>query len=120
MFTRLKSSYLELLKISYVYLDRIRIRTYLCPRFNAKRKIIMMRSFCFATLLSLFVLAVSAQNTSQRIIANNEGLHIGGYGQIDMNLQSEDNIHHNAKLDIHRLVTFLGYNFNDKVSFISS
>jgi hypothetical protein len=79
----------------------------------------MMRSFCFTTLLSLFVLAVSAQNTSQRIIANNEGLHIGGYGQIDMNLQSEDNIHHNAKLDIHRLVTFLGYNFNDKVSFIS-
>lgn len=69
--------------------------------------------------LCLSILSVYSQNTSQRIIANNEGLHIGGYGQIDMNLQSEDDIHHNAKLDVHRLVTFLGYNFNDKVSFIS-
>ena len=62
-------------------------------------------------------LNISAQNTAERIIANNEGLHIGGYGQIDMNLQSEDNTHYNSKLDVHRLVTFLGYNFNDKVSF---
>ena len=64
-------------------------------------------------------LNITAQNTAERIIANNEGLHIGGYGQIDMNLQSEDNTHYNSKLDVHRLVTFLGYNFNDKVSFVS-
>lgn len=61
----------------------------------------------------------TAQNTAERIIANNEGLHIGGYGQIDMNLPMADNTHYNAKLDVHRLVTFLGYNFNDKVSFVS-
>ena len=70
--------------------------------------------------LVLMVLVSSSQNTSERIIANNEGLHIGGYVQIDMNLPvSDDNIHNNAKLDVHRMVTFLGYNFNDKTSFVS-
>ena len=78
----------------------------------------MKRSVIF--LIVIFgSLKISAQNTAERIIANNEGLHIGGYGQIDMNLQSEDNTHYNSKLDVHRLVTFLGYNFNDKVSFVS-
>ena len=70
--------------------------------------------------LVLMVLVSSSQNTSERIIANNKGLHIGGYVQIDMNLPvSDDNIHNNAKLDVHRMVTFLGYNFNDKTSFVS-
>ena len=32
---------------------------------------------------------------------------------------SDDNIHNNGKLDVHRMVTFLGYNFNDKTSFVS-
>jgi hypothetical protein len=34
-------------------------------------------------------------------------------------INSDDNVHHNAKLDVHRFVTFLGYNFNDRVSFVS-
>ncbi|MEE2700445.1 MAG: porin [Bacteroidota bacterium] len=76
------------------------------------------------TILSVSViflaLGLSAQNTADRIIANNKGLHIGGYGQIDMNLPlSDENVHYNGKLDVHRLVTFLGYNFNEKVSFVS-
>ena len=77
------------------------------------KKLILSAAVVFTGLVA------SAQNTAERIIANNEGLHIGGYGQIDMNLQSADNTHYNAKLDVHRLVTFLGYNFNDKVSFVS-
>lgn len=76
------------------------------------------------TILSVSVVFLafvsSAQNTTERIIANNKGLHIGGYGQIDMNIQSsDDNVHYNGNLDVHRLVTFLGYNFNEKVSFVS-
>ena len=70
--------------------------------------------------LVLLAFVSNSQNTAERIIANNEGLHIGGYGQIDMNLPiSDGNIHNNAKFDVHRLVTFLGYNFNDKTSFVS-
>lgn len=79
-----------------------------------------MKKIILSAALALTAVSLSAQNTAERIIANNEGLHIGGYGQIDMKMpMSDDNTHHNAKLDVHRLVTFLGYNFNDKVSFVS-
>ena len=79
-----------------------------------------MKKIILIINLVLMVLVSSSQNTAERIIANNEGLHIGGYVQIDMNLPvSDDNIHNNAKLDVHRMVTFLGYNFNDKTSFVS-
>jgi hypothetical protein len=61
-----------------------------------------------------------AQNSAEKIIAGNVGLHIGGYGQIDFNLASRDGtIHKNGILDVHRLVTFFGYNFNEKASFVS-
>ena len=64
--------------------------------------------------------ATKAQNSAEKIIASNEGLHIGGYGQIDFNLPSRDGtIHKNGTLDVHRLVTFFGYNFNEKASFVS-
>ena len=79
-----------------------------------------MKKIILIINLVLMVLVSSSQNSAERIIANNEGLHIGGYVQIDMNLPvSDDNIHNNAKLDVHRMVTFLGYNFNDKTSFVS-
>ena len=61
-----------------------------------------MKNYYLIMLLYISFLSVSSQNTSQRIIANNEGLYIGSYGQIDMNLKSEEGIHHNAKLDVHR------------------
>ena len=39
---------------------------------------------------------------------------------MDFNLPSRDGtIHKNATLDVHRLVTFFGYNFNEKASFVS-
>ncbi|MGV8947099.1 MAG: hypothetical protein ACOH1N_11765 [Lutibacter sp.] len=45
-----------------------------------------------------------------------EGVTIGGYAQIDYN---EPDGAAPGKLDVHRLVMFLGYKFNDKVSFMS-
>ena len=79
-----------------------------------------MKKLLLMVNLVLLAFVSNSQNTAERIIANNEGLHIGGYGQIDMNLPiSDGNVHNNAKLDVHRLVTFLGYNFNDKTSFVS-
>jgi len=73
-------------------------------------------------MLMTIVLAINlnAQNSAEKIIAGNPGLHIGGYGQIDFNLNArEGTIHNNGKLDVHRLVTFFGYNFNEKASFVS-
>ena len=64
--------------------------------------------------------ATKAQNSVEKIIADNEGLYIGGYGQIDFHLPSRDGtIHKNGTLDVHRLVAFFGYNFNEKASFVS-
>ncbi|MDT8416575.1 MAG: porin [Lutibacter sp.] len=45
-----------------------------------------------------------------------EGVSIGGYAQIDYN---EPDGAAPGKLDVHRLVMFLGYKFNEKVSFMS-
>ena len=64
--------------------------------------------------------ATKAQNSAEKIIAGNQGLHIGGYGQIDFNLALRDGtIYKNGTLDVHRLITFIGYNFNEKASFVS-
>ena len=63
---------------------------------------------------------INAQNSAEKIVAGNEGLHIGGYGQIDFNLPTRDGTtYKNGTLDVHRLVTFFGYNFNEKTSFVS-
>ena len=79
----------------------------------------MKKTILILILVSLGI-NVKAQNSAEKIIAGNEGLYIGGYGQIDFTLPSRDGtIHKNGTLDVHRLVTFFGYNFNDKASFVS-
>jgi len=79
----------------------------------------MKKTILILILVSLGI-NVKAQNSAEKIIAGNEGLYIGGYGQIDFNLPSRDGtIHKNGTLDVHRLVTFFGYNFNEKASFVS-
>ncbi|MHB1146597.1 MAG: porin [Lutibacter sp.] len=45
-----------------------------------------------------------------------DGVSIGGYAQIDYN---EPDGAAEGKLDVHRMIMFLGYKFNDKVSFMS-
>ena len=54
---------------------------------------------------------LNAQNSAEKIILSNPGLHIGGYGQVDYNKVLNSGINYNASLDVHRLVTFIGYNF---------
>jgi len=79
-----------------------------------------MKKIVLSVSVALLTIGTNAQNSAERILANNEGLHIGGYAQVDMNLPlSDENIHYNGTLDVHRLVTFIGYNFNSKASFIS-
>ncbi|HEY9170195.1 MAG TPA: porin [Lutibacter sp.] len=55
----------------------------------------------------------TAQNLGTII---SEGVSIGGYAQIDYN---EPDGSAPGKLDVHRVVMFLGYKFNEKVSFLS-
>jgi len=66
----------------------------------------MKKTVVFIMLIALFNVA-NAQNSAEKIIAGNSGLHIGGYAQVDFNLESRDGtIHKNGTLDVHRLVTF--------------
>lgn len=57
------------------------------------------------------------QNSSQRIISNSLGkkVTLGGYGEVTYNQPEGEN----GELDVQRLVVLLGYNFNDKVQFVS-
>lgn len=44
---------------------------------------------------------------------------IGAYGQLEFNQQFADTARHNAILDVHRIVMFMGYKFNKRTHFIS-
>ena len=58
----------------------------------------------------------SDENTQNFGTKISEGVSIGGYAQIDYN---EPDGAAPGKLDVHRFVMFLGYKFNEKVSFMT-
>ena len=59
-------------------------------------------------------------NTAQNIISGNGGkITVSGYGQIDYNQQFADSVRHNGKMDVHRLITFFGYQFGEKTFFVT-
>ena len=66
---------------------------------------------------SIQLASENQQNSAQRIISNTLGkkVSLGGYGEVTYN-QPEGN---NGELDVQRLVLLVGYNFNDKVQFVS-
>ena len=53
-----------------------------------------MKNLSLIASLILTYCTISAQNSSEKIIGSNTGLHIGGYGQIDYNrtINDESNI----------------------------
>jgi hypothetical protein len=88
----------------------------------------MLKNILCAT--ALFVTAaVSAQinipkdsipvNTAGRLLAMNQKLSIGGYGQIDFNQPFVKNQKSSANLDVHRMVLMFGYKFNNRTNFIT-
>lgn len=54
-------------------------------------------------------------NSAQRLLSEKNGLTLGAYGEITYNQPEGDN----GELDVQRMVVLLGYNFNNKVQFIS-
>ena len=77
--------------------------------------------FILFSLFGAFNFAFSQQSTSEKILGGNEGLILGGYAEVHGNfyLNEDNNRESNAKLDVHRLVSFIGYKFNDRVTFVS-
>ena len=75
-----------------------------------------MKNFILFTLLFCLTPGfVFSQNAAEILMNKGDGLVIGGYGEIHLNVNEDAN----NKVDVHRLVTLLGYNFNDKVRFVS-
>lgn len=46
-------------------------------------------------------------------------LTIGAYAQVEFTQQFGDTLRHNALIDVHRLVMFMGYKFNSRTHFVS-
>lgn len=59
------------------------------------------------------------QNSADNLLRSQKGLTLGGYAQIDYNQPYGNDFRSNGKLDVHRLVMLLGYNFNDRLKFVS-
>lgn len=58
-------------------------------------------------------------NTAGSMMAREDALTIGGYGQIDYNQPVESGSFQNGGLDVHRMVLMFGYKFNAKTQFVS-
>lgn len=58
-------------------------------------------------------------NSIQNILSGNgaKKVTLGAYAQIDYNQPFNDTTRSNGNLDVHRLVMFMGYQFNEKVQF---
>lgn len=75
-------------------------------------------------LFFLLLFCISASLNAQRIDFENDrpissNLFIKLYGSVDYNQKIESGIKHNGKLDVHRLVTLIGYQFSKKTQFVA-
>jgi hypothetical protein len=58
-------------------------------------------------------------NSAEKMLMTNGNLKIGGYGEVHYNQPVSPDIRKNGTLDVHRIIMMLGYQFNDKVQFVS-
>ena len=58
-------------------------------------------------------------NSAEKMLKTNGNLKIGGYGEVHYNQPVSSDIRKNGTLDVHRIIMMLGYQFNDKVQFVS-
>jgi hypothetical protein len=59
------------------------------------------------------------ENTAEKIMKSNDKLNIGGYGEVHFNQPMKRGTKENGTLDVHRIVMFLGYNFDSKTQFVT-
>ncbi|MFB6319464.1 hypothetical protein [Saccharicrinis sp. FJH54] len=58
-------------------------------------------------------------NSAEKLLSTDGRLVIGGYGEVHYNQPLDADVRNNGKLDVHRLVMLLGYNFSSKTQFVS-
>jgi hypothetical protein len=58
-------------------------------------------------------------NSAEKMLMTNGNLKIGGYGEVHYNQPISSEQKKNGTLDVHRVIMMLGYQFNDRVQFVS-
>lgn len=58
-------------------------------------------------------------NTADNLLLNDSKLVVGGYGEIHYNQPLNSDLRMNGALDVHRMVMLFGYNFNEKIQFVT-
>ena len=84
-------------------------------------KISLLIIASFLSLLSVIAQEKSTgfKSSSERLLAADSRLSIGGYAQIDYNQPLSGDVYRNGILDVHRMVLLFGYKFNDRAQFVS-
>lgn len=84
-----------------------------------------MRKILLFSISLLSVISLKAQDLHKNIGSTilekvkTEKLVVGGYGEVHYNQQIKSDTRYNGKMDVHRMVMFFGYQFNDKTSFVT-
>ena len=91
-----------------------------------KKVIIVLTLIAFGKLTTAQVrgtdsLTNAPMNSAQNILSGNSGktITMGAYAQIDYNQGFNDSTRTNGNLDVHRMVMFMGYKFNERVHFVT-
>jgi hypothetical protein len=89
----------------------------------------MMKTLFLSLIIVIAGYATSAQETNDtknvykniadNLLVNDNKLVIGGYGEAHFNQTLDGSVRNNGKLDVHRIVMLLGYNFNEKTQFVT-
>lgn len=85
--------------------------------------VIMSLAFCtaYGQVTNTDTVTNEPLNSVANIIAGNSAQRVtlGTYAQIDYNQPLGDTVKHNGTMDVHRLVVFMGYKFNDRAHFVT-
>ncbi|MBN1986849.1 MAG: hypothetical protein JW761_11130, partial [Prolixibacteraceae bacterium] len=86
----------------------------------------MGRYFLLVLGLLVFKFGLNAQttennyyNSAEKLLATDGNLTIGGYGEVHFNQPLSSEVRNNGKLDVHRMVMLVGYNFSSRTQFIT-
>jgi len=58
-------------------------------------------------------------NSAEKMLMTNGQLKIGGYGEVHYNQPVSSDVMKNGTLDVHRFVMMMGYQFNDRLQFVT-
>lgn len=88
----------------------------------------MKRIYILSTIMLFTILAQaqiynsqtdSLQSSTQRLLTTKGKLILGGYGEVHYNQPFGNDLMNNGKLDVHRVVLLMGYNFTKRLQFIT-